>query len=128
MYRLYPGGNGIKAILNRRAFFVTVDCMTRDSIDSCLGAKFKERGELSNIRSSFETWIKYCQIIPNGYETCFGLFDINHHQHCWSLPLTKIYKVHLSISSNLIQTNQIFCFRVTIIIAAVDHLTTGSCR
>lgn len=76
MYRLYPGGNGIKPILIRRAFLFTVDRMTTDRIDSCLRVKFKEKGELSNIRSSFETWIKYFQIILNGYETSFDLFDI----------------------------------------------------
>lgn len=128
MYRLYPGGNGIKAILNRRAFRVAFDCMTTDRVDSCLGVKFKDKGELSNIWSSFETWIKYCQIIPNGYETCFGLVDINHHQNCGSVPLTKICKVHLSISSNRIQTDLNFCFRVTIAIAAVDHLPTDTCQ
>lgn len=49
MYRLYPGGNGIKAILNRRAFLVAFDCMTTDRVDSCLGVKFKDKGELSKI-------------------------------------------------------------------------------
>lgn len=45
LYRLYPGGNGIKAILNRRTFLVAVDCMMTDRIDSYLGVKLKEKGQ-----------------------------------------------------------------------------------
>lgn len=45
LYRLYPGGNGIKAILKRRAFLVAVDYMMTDRIDSYLGAKLKEKGQ-----------------------------------------------------------------------------------
>lgn len=45
LYRLYPGGNGVKAILNRRALLVAVDCMMPDRIDSYLGVKLKEKGQ-----------------------------------------------------------------------------------